>query len=668
MEIIEFNVRKSKMIFGIDENGILLLLKITTKERAAYSKNRSKVPIEVKITGENTDDHHGAKYTGCNAADPLLYVSHKVNGKTVCFILKNSAILVNLYYIGFASSDVIASYAEIKNISNDDIGLEYVSSFCLYDFEVERLYVAHNSWCKEYNWRSYSLEDVGLLRGKFSTKRFNVSNFGTWSSKEFLPIGYISTLEGGIMWQIESNNSWNYEIGDISDNLYLKLSGASEQDCSWWKKLSPNEVFKTDLAAVCVTHGNINNAIEEFTKYRREISYKNNADEYLPVIFNDYMNCINADPTTEKELPVIEAAAEMGAEIYCMDAGWYADGTWWETVGEWKVFEKRFPNGIEEIFAKIKDCGMKSGIWLEPESIGVRCPIINRFDDDCFFMRHGKRVIDHGRYQFDFRCKKVTDYLDSIVDGLIEKFGITYFKFDYNIESGIGTELDADSFGDGLKKHAEAYLNWIDGIYSRHKNIIIESCASGGMRMDWKSLQHFSLQSLTDANSYETISKIAANSSTNVLPEQAAVWCIPMRKHTDKELRMSMTCPMLKRMHLSGELHLLTKEQKMIIQKGVEEYKKIRNEIKTLIPFYPFGLNSYDNSLICVGYKNESNAYLIIVNLSDESTSFEISLDKEYRIIKTMFALFDEEKIMFDSNKLLVNIVGKSSNVITMIK
>lgn len=82
-------------------------------------------------------------------------------------------------------------------------------------------------------------------------------------------------------------------------------------------------------------------------------------------------------------------------------------------------------------------------------------------------MRHGKRIIDHGRYQLDFRCKYVTDFLDGVVDRLINELGIEYFKFDYNIDGGSGTEIACDSFGDGLMQHQAAYLDWIDGIYAR---------------------------------------------------------------------------------------------------------------------------------------------------------------------------------------------------------
>lgn len=243
-------------------------------------------------------------------------------------------------------------------------------------------------------------------------------------------MGIIENTNESIFWQIEQNGSWNFEISDIKNVNYLKLSGPSEQENGWWKNLKPKECFKTAAASVAFSDS-LNGAVEEMTKYRREIAYQSPADISLPVIFNDYMNCLNADPTTAREIPVIDAAAEIGAEIYCMDAGWYADGTWWETVGEWKVCDKRFPNGIKEVFDYIRQKGMKPGIWIEPESMGIYCPILNQFSDDCFFMRHGKRIIDHGRYHFDFICSQVTDFLNKVIDRLIGELGIKYFKFDY---------------------------------------------------------------------------------------------------------------------------------------------------------------------------------------------------------------------------------------------
>lgn len=323
------------------------------------------------------------------------------------------------------------SFAEVENICTENIGLEYISSFCMYGFGFEKLWLCHNAWCRELEWRKYAPKELGYSHiNEASTKRICISSTGTWSTKEFMPMGIIENTNESIFWQIEQNGSWNFEISDIKNVNYLKLSGPSEQENGWWKNLKPKECFKTAAASVAFSDS-LNGAVEEMTKYRREIAYQSPADISLPVIFNDYMNCLNADPTTAREIPVIDAAAEIGAEIYCMDAGWYADGTWWETVGEWKVCGKRFPNGIKEVFDYIRLKGMKPGIWIEPESMGIYCPILNQFSDDCFFMRHGKRIIDHGRYHFDFICSQVTDFLNKVIDRLIGELGIKYFKFDY---------------------------------------------------------------------------------------------------------------------------------------------------------------------------------------------------------------------------------------------
>lgn len=49
------------------------------------------------------------------------------------------------------------------------------------------------------------------------------------------------------------------------------------------------------------------------TEYRRRIRRPNRDNEQLSVIFNDYMNCLSGDPTTQKELEMIPKAREADA-------------------------------------------------------------------------------------------------------------------------------------------------------------------------------------------------------------------------------------------------------------------------------------------------------------------------------------------------------------------
>lgn len=626
MELLKFAKQGLYLNFGIDDSNRLLILDVSdSADKELLEESRFFSALELHTTGSNPDDHHGAKHTGGN---DLYYKEHFENDNEICFVLENENISAKLVYDFFENTKAVRVHSEITNVSKDNIGLEYVSLFCLYGINPPQIYLPHNAWCRELDWKEYTPSELGYNKiNSFSTKRIAISNTGTWSSKEYLPMGMIAEEKQTIFWQIEHNGSWSWEISDIADKMYLKLSGPSEQENGWWKELKPNETFKTVSATVVFTSGDLSDAVAEMTKYRRKIAYRSKSDRHLPVIFNDYLNCLGADPTTEKELPVIDKAAEAGAEIFCMDAGWYADGTWWETVGEWEVCQKRFPNGMKEVFDYIRAKGMTPGIWLEPESIGIKCPILDRFDDSCFFMRHGKRVIDHGRYHFDFRNKQVTNFLDSVVDRLIKEYGIGYFKFDYNIDGGLGTELDADSFGDGAMQHNRAYLKWLDGIYERHPDLIIESCASGGMRMDYKTLQHCSLQSLTDAENCIDISPIAAMSQLAVIPEQAAVWCIPEKEDSLDKVAMNMVSAMFKRVHLSGKTPWLSDEQFKVLHEGVDFYKSIRENIPNMTAFYPIGLCDFNSDWVVVGYTDNENTFICATHINGDDELY-IPFDK----------------------------------------
>jgi alpha-galactosidase len=139
------------------------------------------------------------------------------------------------------------------------------------------------------------------------------------------------------------------------------------------------------------------------------------------VIFNDFV-VLWADPTEEKVLPLIDAAAEVGCEYFCIDAGWYADdGDWWETLGQWHPSQLRFPGGLKRVLDTIRAKGMIPGLWLELEVMGMRSPLARELPDDWFFCRHGKRILDHSRYQLDFRNPAVRAFADEVVERLVKR-------------------------------------------------------------------------------------------------------------------------------------------------------------------------------------------------------------------------------------------------------
>lgn len=208
--------------------------------------------------------------------------------------------------------------------------LEYVASLAFagmpWTSDV-RLWTAANPWSAEHRWRraplgEYGLYDTGMHRyGQRGTKnRIPIGSEGAWSSSEYLPMGALEWANDGwmLLWEIEQNGSWQYEIADRVGGLYLTIAGPCEP-------LLPGESFTTVPVRLVVSESGIEDAAAQATAYRRALRRPHQDHETLPIVFNDFMNCLMGEPDAEKLLPLVDAAATAGAEVFCIDAGWFDD-------------------------------------------------------------------------------------------------------------------------------------------------------------------------------------------------------------------------------------------------------------------------------------------------------------------------------------------------------
>ena len=148
-------------------------------------------------------------------------------------------------------------------------------------------------------------------------------------------------------WQIEHNGSWYWEIsnqayrGNRASDVYAYLGGPDQLHSQAWKDLKPGETYRSVPVAIGSVRGGFEEAVQALTRYRQTqcVPKRPAARITCPVIFNDYMNCLEGDPTEAKELPLIDAAAAAGCEYFVIDAGWYAElkEQWWSTVGMWQA-------------------------------------------------------------------------------------------------------------------------------------------------------------------------------------------------------------------------------------------------------------------------------------------------------------------------------------------
>lgn len=616
---------------------------------------RAALPLaEIQTTGSGRLGTSGKRHVDGAVAHDLRYAGHEERreGEASTLLVHLSeataGLRVTVSYTLRDGIPVLHTDVLVENAGDRPVTLEYVSSFALANLARHlpagvrwedglSLWLAANPWSGEFRWSRATLAerglyDVGMVRfGQTGSKnRVAVSSTGSWSTSEYLPMGCVEETATGraLLWQIEHNGSWHAELGDRFDDVYLALSGPTDREHQWRHRLAPGDTFTTVPAAVAlVFEGGCEAALGAMTDHRRATRRPHADHERLPVVFNDFMNSLMGEPSTDALLPLVDAAAAAGAEVFCVDAGWYdaeppgAVGPggvpgWWDAVGEWEESATRFPGGLCEVLDRIRAVGMVPGLWLEPEVVGVRSPIAAALPDAAFFRRDGVRVVEWGRYQLELAHPAARAHLDTVVDRLVRDYGVGYLKLDYNIDIGAGTDGHgggATSPGDGLLRHNRAYLDWLDGVLDRHPGLVLESCAAGGSRTDHAILSRLPIHSVTDQQDFRLLPAIAAAAPTAVTPEQSAMWAYPLPEHTEADLGTVMVSALLGRVHLSGRPDLLSGQRLDVVRRAVDVYRTYRHLLPTARPRWPLGLPGWRDGWIALALTLEDDSTLLAV-------------------------------------------------------
>lgn len=682
------------ILFRIRENGVVELADFTPEALAvqpdALLQEKTDPEIfhpvmEVQITGKSTRNMHAYKHNFSSASLDFKYVGHKLEdrpgGKELLISLKTDYDVTAVYHMNFFTGiPVVQTWAELSNQGQEEIGLEYVSSFIYQKisgngkkpyFEKTDIYTPRNSWCNEASWQKNDIQDLnlsgmpidGFNTPGFGNTRYYYGGSGSWSSCEYLPMGFACDKETSetYCFEIENSGQWHAEYGtEPGSRLYLALSGPTEAEHGWWKNLKPGTTFTTVPAAFGVVCGDISDGAAALTMYRRAIRRPNADDEKLNVVFNDYMNCLMGDPTEEKEKMIIDKAAAMGCEYYCLDAGWYDKGYWWDRVGEWMECPERFPNGLKSVCDYAKSKGMVMGLWLEIEVMGIACELASRLPDDWFVCRHGKRHIDNKRYLLDFRNPEVRKYCMNVIDRLIEDYGVGYFKIDYNVTMGYGSELYSDSCADAILDHYRCLYQWYREIFAKHPDLVIENCGSGGQRMDYGMLKLLSLQSTSDQTDYIYNSYIAANVASAVAPEQAGMWVYPYEDE-EEHIIYNMVNGLLLRPYISGMVWKLSEESLKLMQEGITLYKEIRPDLKEATPFFPLGFCSIKDEVLAYGVKKEDTVYLSVFTPKTQDTAIPLEFCKDARQVEVIYPQKENCEYTFENGILEVHMPQKAA-------
>lgn len=675
MELITIRENGINMVFGKADGKIRLLHLAAHEfdEATADTKSFEHYRLfEAQITGKNQLVHRGGKNI-CTSEGMAAKFSDFIDrknefGREIEVVQRTDSVEVVSHYQFYDGIAAVKSFTEITCVSDSPINLEHISAFCLYglckesgerNYDDLALWTADNSWYCEGQWKRRPLSDYGVLRvnGMHSMARALVSNTGSWSTKEYLPMGAAENLSSGeiMLWQIESGGSWNMEISACHNELYVNLFGPSGAENQWYKRLSRGEKFVTDEAVVAFGAGNIDSAVGQMIAYRRRVRRDYSDYKSLPVVYNPYMHDAWDYPYADRIEEAARGAAAMGADVFCIDAGWHDDEKdFFRVMGGWRESRDRFPEGLKKSLDYIRSLGLKAGLWLEIETVGMDSPVRAALGKECFFVRGGETPIVNNRLQLDFSVPRVRAHADEVIDRLMRDYAPDYIKMDYNQDSGPGSERGSVSAGEGLLRHVRAYREWIRGVMDRYPGLIIEACGSGGLRLDYYHLADHCICSTSDETDYRKYPYIAANIVTAGTPEQMGVWCYPLAGGDDEEVIFNVVSSALLRMQLSGDAYRLSGSRAALLCEGIAYHRAINAEKINALPFWPLGFSSFGGDFAAFGLRTDKKAWLAVWNMGAGGERVVPLGGEKVKDLRVGYPLGANTDFRLDGDKLVV--------------
>ena len=173
-------------------------------------------------------------------------------------------------------------------------------------------------------------------------------------------------------------------------------------------------------------------------------------------------------------IALAENAASLGIERFVLDDGWFGgrrdDRT---SLGDWHVSPEVFPNGLAPLIARVHELGMDFGLWVEPEMVSPESDLYRQHPDWCLHIAGRERPTMRQQLVLDLARAEVRDHLFARLDALLREHAIAYLKWDHN----------RDLFPAGAGQ-TQGFYALLDAVRAAHPQVEIESCSSGGGRID----------------------------------------------------------------------------------------------------------------------------------------------------------------------------------------
>ncbi len=287
--------------------------------------------------------------------------------------------------------------------------------------------------------------------------------------------------------------------------------------------------METPELFVAQSDNGLNEMSQSFHAYvRHNILRFPDKDKPRPVTVNTW-EALYFDHDLNRLKALADAAAEVGGERYVLDDGWFRgrnDDT--TSLGDWFPDEKKYPDGLHPIVDYVVDeKGMEFGLWVEPEMVNPDSELYRAHPDWVLKLDPYPRMTGRNQLVLDLTNTDVTDYLFERLGALLSEYRISYYKWDMNRE----LVLPGDRTGSAaVHRQTTELYRLIDRLRDAFPHVEIESCASGGGRIDYEILKRTHRFWTSDSNDSVERTRIQTGFSYFLPPEVMGshigpAWC-----------------------------------------------------------------------------------------------------------------------------------------------
>ncbi|MEQ8968625.1 MAG: alpha-galactosidase [Azospirillaceae bacterium] len=349
--------------------------------------------------------------------------------------------------------------------------------------------------------------------------------------------------------------------------------------------LAPGESYETPTAYGVFAPDGLEDMAARFHGFarRRLIDWPGGVPAPRPVHLNTW-EAVYFDHDLEALTALAEAGAALGVERFVLDDGWFRgrdDDT--RALGDWTPDPRKWPNGLGPLAERVAAAGMQFGLWVEPEMVNPDSDLMRAHPDWAQALEGRDRPIGRHQLVLDLTRVDVSDHLFACLDTLLDAYPVAYLKWDMNRDVAPRARTGAEAAGrPGADAQTRAYYALIDRLRVAHPGVEIESCASGGGRVDFGVLSRVHRFWPSDNNDALSRQAIQRGFLRFLPPEVMGAHIGPSPGHTTGrrlDIGLRAATALIGHMGLELDVRALDADERHAVAAAIAVYKEWRGVI-----------------------------------------------------------------------------------------